>query len=94
MGGVTAVLAVGLAPWAWQVTRQGAGPIAMGRANAAYLAATDLLEHAYRPGSAAQAVRILEPLRAGPDATALIHAALGRAYFRMFRETKEAEWLE
>jgi len=94
IGAAAALVLAGLAPWAWQASRR--GPVtAVGRsANAAYLEAADLLDHAYRPGAVEKAIQLLEPVSAAPGAPALVHAALGRAYFRQFRVKREAAWLE
>jgi tetratricopeptide (TPR) repeat protein len=94
IGGAAALLLAGLAPWAWQASQKGGGPAVGASVNAKYLEALDLLDHAYRPGAAEKAIQLLEPVTSAPGATALVHAALGRAYFRQFRLTREAAWLE
>lgn len=94
LGGAAAVLSVGLAGWIWMGPGGAGEERAGGGGNAAYLQATDLLDHAYRQGATQKAVELLEPLAAKPDAKALIHAALGRAYYRRYRETTEPSWLE
>jgi len=84
----------GLAPFAWQNSQNGNSPAVGTGVNAKYLEAVDLLDHAYRPGAAEKAIALLEPVASAPGATALMHAALGRAYFRQFRVTRDGAWLE
>lgn len=91
---VAAVAVALLAVWALMRPLPGGAAFRGGRVNQAYLEASDLLDHAYRPGASGKAIALLEPLSASPDATALVHAALGRAYFRQFRETRDADLLD
>ena len=91
VGGGVAVLALAGAVAFWP----GAGKaVGGGGANAVYLQAADLLDHAYRPGATEKAIALLEPVSQGPQATALVHAGLARSYFRQYRVTQNTSWLE
>lgn len=94
MAGAAALILLAAGAWVWKGSSSGEADRTGGTGNAAYLQAADLLDHSYRPGATQKAVELLEPLANGPEATALIHAALGKGYYRRFRETTEAPWLE
>ena len=92
IGGGVALLAMAgaMAFWPGAPKVVGGG----GGVNAVYLEAAGLLEHAYRPGATEKAIQLLEPVSQGPQATALVHAGLARAYFRQYRVTRVTTWLE
>jgi serine/threonine-protein kinase len=92
IGGGVALLAMAgaVAYWPGAAKVVGGG----GGVNGVYLEAAGLLEHAYRPGATEKAIQLLEPVSQGPQATALVHAGLARAYFRQYRVTRVTTWLE
>jgi tetratricopeptide (TPR) repeat protein len=59
-----------------------------------YTEALGALQRYDKPASLEAAIQLLEGLRKEKPGSALVHAALGRAYFYKFNNTREGSWAE
>lgn len=59
-----------------------------------YLQALGNLQRHDKPGSAEEAIRLLQNLASEKPSAALVHAALGRAYLYRFDDTRERRWID
>jgi hypothetical protein len=64
------------------------------RANDAYLASTELLSKSYKSANIEKAIQLLEPASREPDASALLFASLGRAYWLLHRRNQDPVLLQ
>jgi tetratricopeptide (TPR) repeat protein len=90
--GVAHALRLSLAPRAR--ARIEVRPTASPSAWEEYTAALVLLDRMDRPGNAERAVALLEAALRGDPRFARAHAALGRACWVRYRETRDAEWAD
>lgn len=59
-----------------------------------YLQALGNLQRYDKPGSAEEAIRLLQDLSSEKPSAALVHAALGRAYLYKFDDSRERRWID